>query len=253
MTRLAPELTIMIPVYNEEESLVILYQVLLEYLRFTPMPSVVLFIDDGSTDGSLTIIQGICKQQNHFGYVSLAKNGGLSSALKAGIDVCTTTYIGYMDADLQTSPKEFMSFFQYLPDFHMVTGIRDQRHDNIIKKLSSKIANQFRRWIIHDGIQDTCCPLKIMRTNMARQLPFFKGMHRFLPALIQQEGGKVKQIKVTHYQRIAGKSKYHLFNRLWGPFLDTLALAWMKNRLIRYEIKQSELHCDQQLEEVLIT
>ena len=246
-----PELTIVIPVYNEEESLESLFKALLDYLHFTPMPSLVLFVNDGSTDMGLSKIKKLCQEDHRFGYVSLNQNSGLSTALKVGIDLCKTKYIGYLDADLQTSPKEFMYFFQYLPDFAMVNGIRADRNDNFIKKVSSKIANGFRRWMINDGIADTCCPLKIMRTSDAQNIPFFKGMHRFLPALIQLNGGRVKQIKVSHFQRSAGKSKYHLFNRLWGPFVDTLAFCWMKNRYIRYNL-QGELIPHQMLDEAQV-
>jgi hypothetical protein len=93
--------------------------------------------------------------------------------------------------------------------------------------------------MINDGIEDTCCPLKIMETKAARTIPFFNGMHRFIPALIQLQGGTVKQIPVQHFPRIEGTAKYHLWNRLIGPFMDTLAFVWMRKRYIRYEISES--------------
>ena len=90
--------------------------------------------------------------------------------------------------------------------------------------------------VINDAIQDTCCPLKILKSSYAREIPFFIGMHRFLPALVQLHGGKVKQLPISHSPRYAGTSKYHLLNRLVGPFFDTLAFRWMRSRYIRYKI-----------------
>jgi dolichol-phosphate mannosyltransferase len=92
-----------------------------------------------------------------------------------------------------------------------------------------------------DGISDTGCPLKVLHTTYAKRLPMFKGMHRFLPALILLQNGKVEQIPVRHYPRIAGKSKYHLWNRLTGPFIDCFVYRWMKKRYINYQISSTNL------------
>jgi hypothetical protein len=118
----------------------------------------------------------------------------------------------------------------------LVTGIRNKRKDSILKLISSKIANAIRQAVTHDGVSDTGCPLKVFNTNTMRQIPFFVGMHRFLPALVKLQGGIVKQVPVRHFERMAGKSKYHLFNRLVGPAIDLIAFAWMRRRTIRYEI-----------------
>lgn len=231
-------LTIIVPVFNEEESLPKISEALIDYLKFTPMKSKILFINDGSTDNSQKIIQEICAANDHFNGVILNQNQGLSTALKAGFDLTETPYVGYIDADLQTSPKDFIQYFKYLNNYSMVNGIRSKRNDSLIKKLSSKVANGFRRFMINDGMIDTCCPLKIIETSFAQNIPFFKGMHRFIPALVQLQGGKVKQVEVSHYPRVAGTSKYHLFNRLVGPFYDTLAFVWMKKRWISYSLME---------------
>jgi hypothetical protein len=120
----------------------------------------------------------------------------------------------------------------------MVTGIRSNRNDGFIKKISSKVANGFRRFMINDGIIDTCCPLKIIDTSYVQKIPFFKGMHRFIPALVQLQGGRVKQVKVGHYPRVAGTPKYHLLNRIIWPLCDTLAFVWMKKRWISYGLRE---------------
>jgi dolichol-phosphate mannosyltransferase len=231
-------LTIIVPVFNEEDCLVPFCTAMEAFLAQCPLPVQVLFVNDGSTDNSLGLIREICRQNTAYSFISLDQNYGLSTALKAGIDQVTSTYVGYLDSDLQTSPLDFLLFLPYLPAYQMVNGIRQKRKDSLIKKMSSKIANAFRQSMIHDGITDTCCPLKIMDAGFAKRVPFFQGMHRFLPALVQLQGGQVKQIPVQHFERYAGYAKYHLWNRLWGPLQDTFAFRWMRKRYIHYQIKE---------------
>ncbi len=229
------ELTIIVPVFNEEESLPAFFRELDSFVETAPLVTRALFINDGSTDSSLKILTEKCRERQAFcSVLTLDGNYGLSTAIKAGIDHCTTSLIGYIDADLQARPADFLTYLGFFPEYDMVNGIRQNRQDDLIKKLSSKFANAYRRLMINDGILDTCCPLKIIKASFARQMPFFIGMHRFLPALVQLQGGKVRQVPVTHYPRYAGTSKYHLRNRLIGPFFDTLAFRWIRSRYIRY-------------------
>lgn len=228
--------TVIVPVYNEEESLPAFFEAMEQFLRTSPVPTQVLFIDDGSTDKSPALLRQRCDTEQNHSYLTLDQNYGLSTAIKAGIDHCTTSLLGYIDADLQTKPEDFLLYFEYFPDYDMVNGIRAKRKDSLIKKLSSRFANSYRRLMINDGISDTCCPLKIIKTDYARRMPFFTGMHRFMPALVQLQEGRVKEIPVSHYPRLAGTSKYHLLNRLVGPFFDTLAFRWMRSRYIRYGV-----------------
>ncbi|NEM99056.1 glycosyltransferase [Pontibacter burrus] len=237
----AKSLTIIVPVYNEIECLERFCESMGAFLQQTPLPTKVLFVNDGSKDGSAEKIRQICQRNTSYSFISLDKNYGLSTAIKAGIDNSESTYIGYIDSDLQTSPLDFLLYFEFLPTYQMVNGIRMGRKDTLVKKLSSKIANSFRRLMINDGIQDTCCPLKIMDTAYARRIPFFNGMHRFLPALIQLQGGSVKQVPVQHFERYAGTAKYHLFNRLWGPLNDTFAFRWMRSRYINYSLSDKHI------------
>ncbi len=230
------ELTIIVPVYNEEESLPFFFTEADTFLEKTPVPSRILFINDGSTDTSLELLKEKCSRSERHNWLSLDANYGLSTAVKAGIDHCTTSLVGYIDADLQTHPSDFLSYFSYFPEYDMVNGIRQKRQDSLVKRFSSKFANTYRQLMISDGIKDTCCPLKIIKTSFAREMPFFTGMHRFIPALILLQGGKVKQIPISHYPRYAGTSKYHLLNRLIGPFFDTLAFRWIRSRYISYKV-----------------
>lgn len=234
--------TILVPVYNEEENIYFLEEKLQHFLPQSIYPACVVFVNDGSTDDSLNRIREICERNNDFFYLSLEKNGGLSAALKAGIDYTFSAYVGYMDADLQTDPEDFNLLLKEIEAYEMVTGIRANRKDSFFKNLQSKIANGFRRMMTNDGVSDTGCPLKVMHTDAAKKMPLFNGMHRFLPALILLQNGKVKQIPVRHYPRMAGKSKYHLWNRLTGPFIDCFAYRWMKKRYINYAVNDSNLN-----------
>lgn len=235
------QLTIIIPVYNEEDNIKTLEEKLGAYLPKASRKACVLFVNDGSTDNSLPLIKEVCQRQNNFFYLSLMRNGGLSAAMKAGIDATESTFVGYMDADLQTTPDDFNLLLEHIDDHELVMGIRTNRKDTGFKKLQSKIANGFRRMMTHDGVQDTGCPLKVMHTAYARRIPFFTGMHRFLPALILLQEGRVKQVPVHHFPRVAGSSKYHLWNRLVAPFIDCFAFRWMKQRYINYRVKEDNI------------
>lgn len=235
------ELTILIPVYNEEGNISALEERLSQFLPTSLRTACALFIDDGSTDSSLARIREICSRHTDFFYLALEHNGGLSAALKAGIDATYSPYVGYMDADLQTTPEDFNLLLADIEDYELVTGIRANRKDTPFKKIQSKIANGFRRMMTHDGMTDTGCPLKVMHTDYARRVPFFTGMHRFLPALILLQQGRIKQIPVRHFPRTAGVSKYHLWNRLVSPFIDCFAYRWMKKRYINYRVASDNL------------
>ena len=183
----------------------------------------------------------MCGRHEDFFFLSLQRNGGLSTALKAGIDAACSQYVGYMDADLQTTPEDFNLLLEDITDYELVMGIRANRKDTPFKKLQSRIANGFRRMMTNDGVKDTGCPLKVMHTDYAKRIPFFTGMHRFLPALILLQEGRVKQIPVRHFPRTAGVSKYNIWNRLVSPFVDCFAYRWMRKRYINYRVESDNL------------
>jgi dolichol-phosphate mannosyltransferase len=229
-------LLIVVPLYDEAESLPRLNRELNKFLDVCGLDAGVLFVNDGSKDSSQEVIEKICRGDDRYHYLQLQQNSGLSAALKAGFDYCQSKWIGYIDADLQTSPMDFLELLKYTPQYDLVTGIRADRRDGFVKRISSRIANSVRRMLIHDGIKDTGCPLKIGRAEYIKQLPFFHGMHRFIPALVLMLGGRVKQLKVRHFPRMEGKPKFHLGNRLVGPLMDALAFRWMQNHYIRYKV-----------------
>lgn len=235
------QLTILVPVFNEEDNMGQLEQRLAEYLPTALVPACVLFVNDGSRDHSLEKIQDICRRRPHFYYISLAKNSGLSAAIKAGIDCTESRLVGYIDADLQTAPEDFNLLLKDIDEYEMVMGIRANRKDTGFKKVQSKIANGWRRMMTGDDVKDTGCPLKVMHTENAKRVPFFTGMHRFLPALFLLQDAHYKQIPVRHFPRTAGVSKYHLWNRLVGPFMDCFAYRWMKSRYINYQVADNNI------------
>lgn len=232
-----PELTIIIPIYNEEENISRLYDEMLNFLISAKKTAKILFVNDGSKDRSLELIQNICNGNPLFDYISFDRNYGLSAAIKAGFDTAGTPWVGYIDADLQTDPADFNILLDYAGMYDLVTGVRANRKDSFTKNLSSKIANGIRRSFTHDGMDDTGCPLKIIRAEYAKKIPMFNGLHRFLPAMVLLQEGKIKQVPVRHYPRIAGQSKFNVWNRLLGPLSDCFAYLWMKRKYINYVIQ----------------
>jgi glycosyltransferase involved in cell wall biosynthesis len=235
------EFTIVVPVFNEEDNMSALEEKLSAFVAESLLETCVLFVNDCSSDKSLERIIEICRRHEHFCYLSFSKNAGLSAALKAGIEAAQSTFVGYIDADLQTTPEDFNLLIPHLNEFEMVMGIRANRKDSFVKNLSSKIANGFRRFMTNDGVSDTGCPLKIIRTDYAKRIPLFTGMHRFLPALIQLQNGRIKQVPVRHFPRVAGQSKFNLGNRLVAPFIDCFAYRWMKLRYINFQITETNI------------
>lgn len=234
------------PVYNEEENLFRVENELSKYLDICKAEAKVLFVNDGSVDGSQKAIADICKRDKRFNYLTFKENRGLSAALKAGFDYARSDLVGYIDSDLQTAPSDFNLLLEEIGEYDLVTGVRSNRKDSFVKNMSSTIANGIRRAFTHDGMDDTGCPLKIIKTDYARRIPMFKGLHRFLPAMILLQDGKIKQVPVQHFPRIAGQAKYHLWNRLFGPLADCFAYLWMKRKYINYQIaeRSAELKSD---------
>lgn len=230
------QLTIIIPVFNEEGNLLRVEQEFIEFLKVSKVSSKVMLINDGSKDTSQNLIEKICQRNQDFQFLTLDKNRGLSTALKAGIDNVNTPLIGYIDADLQTSPMDFNILLDYIDNYQLVNGFRRNRKDSFVKNHISKIANAIRHIFTNDGVHDSGCPLKIIHTDYAKRIPMFIGLHRFLPAMILLQGGKVFEVPVSHFKRITGKSKYGLINRLFNPLVACFAFLWIKRNYIRYTV-----------------
>lgn len=236
------DFTIVVPIYNEEENITRLEKAFADFLPQCARKACVLFVNDGSADNSLQGIADMCSRNEHFYYISFDRNRGLSAAIKAGFDTCCSPLVGYIDADLQTDPRDFNLLLQHADEYALVSGIRAKRNDSAAKRMQSKIANRFRRFMTGDTATDTGCPLKVMQAPFAKRIPMFNGMHRFFAALITlQDGARFHEIPVQHFPRVAGKSKYHLWNRLVGPFCDCFAFRWMRSRYINYSVVKDNI------------
>lgn len=229
-------LTVIVPLYNEEDNLKRVEKELSEYIKIAHFPTQVLFVNDGSRDNSQKIIEDICSSNPDFRFISFEKNCGLSAAIKAGFDHVETSLTGYIDSDLQTDPMDFNLLLDNLEGYDLVTGYRNNRKDSFVKNMSSTIANGIRRTFTNDGMDDTGCPLKIIRTEYAKRIPMFRGLHRFLPAMILLQNGKIKQVPIKHFPRIAGTAHFGVWNRLLGPLMDCFAYVWMKKKYINYTV-----------------
>lgn len=231
------EFTIIVPVYNEEDNLERVERELLAYTKIATKKTAILFVNDGSKDKSQELIEAICQRNEAFRFINFKENRGLSAAIKAGFDHVESELVGYIDSDLQTAPEDFNLLLAHIGEYDLVTGVRANRKDSFVKNMSSKIANGIRRAFTHDGMDDTGCPLKVIKTNYAKRIPMFKGLHRFLPAMILLQNGKILQVPVQHFPRMAGTAKFGLWNRLLGPLMDCFAYLWMKKKYINYEVK----------------
>ncbi|MBD3863554.1 MULTISPECIES: glycosyltransferase family 2 protein [Olleya] len=234
------QFTIVVPVYNEEDNLLRVEKELLAYTQIATKTTKILFVNDGSKDKSQDLIEAICSRHDAFDYILFKDNRGLSAAIKAGFDYTTTPLVGYIDSDLQTAPEDFNLLLAHIGEYDLVTGVRANRKDSFVKNMSSKIANGIRRAFTKDGMDDTGCPLKVIKTDYAKRIPMFKGLHRFLPAMIMLQNGKTKQIPVQHFPRVAGEAKFGVWNRLLGPLMDCFAYLWMKKKYINYEVAKQK-------------
>jgi glycosyltransferase involved in cell wall biosynthesis len=143
-----------------------------------------------------------------------------------------------LDADLQNDPEDIPRLLGYLDQYDMATGWRQKREDPWLKKISSKIANAIRNRLSGEEIRDSACTLRAFKKECVQNIPVFNGMHRFLSTLVKIEGYRILEVPVIHHPRKFGKSKYNIRNRMVRAFIDLLAVRWMKNRHIHYEIEE---------------
>lgn len=230
--------SIVVPVYNEQESLPVLAREIRAALEPGNLEYEVLYVDDGSTDGSAAILAGLQATDPRVRVVRLARNQGQSPALAAGFRRATGEVIVTLDSDLQNDPADIPRLLAALEGCDTVSGVRSRRQDSFVRRASSRIANRVRRWALDDGITDVGCSLKAYRAEYLRDLPLFKGMHRFLPALVQLAGARVREIPVNHRPRRFGQAKYGIGNRLFRALADLAAVMWMRRRWIDRRLEE---------------
>ena len=230
------ELSLVVPVYNEVESLPVLWKELAEVLPGLAAPAEVIFVDDGSTDGSDDVLRRLAKDDQRIGVIRFAENIGLSAAFYAGLQAARGRVIATMDSDLQNDPRDLVMLMSHLGEADAVVGWRQIRRDSWLKRVSSQIANGIRKAITGDGVQDIACSLRVMRRECVAAVPPFMGMHRFMPTLLRIAGFRVVQVRVNHRPRTFGRSKFGLTDRAFTAFADLLAVRWMMGRRLRHEI-----------------
>ena len=236
----ALEISIVIPVYNERENLTMLDEKISKSIKPLNKNYEVILVDDGSMDGSAELIRKLQDGNPHLRLIRFGRNYGQTAAFAAGFSKARGDIIVTMDADLQNDPADIPLLLEKINEYDVVCGWRYKRNDPWIKKLSSKIANSVRNALSEESIADTGCSLKAFRRTCFTNIKLYHGMHRFFPTLMKMEGFSVTQVKVEHYPRVHGYSKYNIRNRLLASFKDLLAIRWMKKRQINYDIIEED-------------
>jgi len=229
----APRLSIVVPLYNEEENLPVLDGEIRAALAPLGLDWEVLYVDDGSTDGSLAVLRELAAADPRIRILRHRKNAGQSAGLASGFRAARGELVATLDADLQNDPADLPRLLAKLDEgWDVVSGVRRNRQDTWVRRVSSKIANAVRNWATDEAITDVGCSLKAYRARYLAHLPMFGGMHRFLPTLVRWNGARVTEIPVNHRPRLHGVAKYGIGNRLFRALADLWAVRWMRTRWI---------------------
>ena len=226
-------LSVVIPVYNEAKSLEPLYQELSAVLSALPLSSEVIFVNDGSTDGSAEVLKALSEKNKKISCLSFRKNFGKSEALSAGFGVAKGDRVVTLDADLQDDPREIPKLIQKLEEgYDLVSGWKQNRKDPFLKKYSSRLFNRATSFMTGLPLHDFNCGLKCYRREVVKELKLYGQLHRFIPALAFWKGFRISEVKVDHRQRRYGKTKYGPVRYLEG-FLDLLTILLVTRYLKR--------------------
>lgn len=219
-------LSIIIPVYNEEENIKTLHEKIKNAVENISEQYEIIYVDDGSKDNSYNELKSI--KDDHTKIIKFRKNFGQTAALQAGINNSEGKIIIAMDADLQNSPDDIPKLLEkYNEGYDLVSGWRKNRLDNCIRTIPSKIANYIISKVTKTGLHDTGCTLKAYNGDILRKINLFADHHRFIPAIFAEYSDKITEIEVSHYPRVHGKSKYNIF-RTFRVILDLIAISYWK-------------------------
>src|SRR6516162_1104708 len=229
----SPAVSIIVPLYNEEENVPILQAELRAALR--GVDHEFIFVDDGSADRTVERIE----VAPNLRVIHFEKNAGQSAAIYAGLQAARGAILVLIDGDLQNDPADIPKLVgEVSRGADLVCGYRAQRKDTRVKRLTSRIANAVRSRYTKDGVRDTGCTLKAMRRECVGALVPFKGMHRFIPALIKDAGYRLVEIPVNHRPRRFGQTKYGLGNRAVRATIDMFGVRWLLSRRLNYRIRE---------------
>jgi len=227
------DLSIVIPVFNEVEVIAALLDEIGRCFVAEPGYEIIV-VDDGSIDGTAAVLQAARQSHPRLRILHHRERCGQSAAIASGVKAARTQWIATLDGDGQNDPADILKLYRVMdtsPDaIQMVAGYRRQRRDSWSRRVSSRIANAVRAAVLHDNVPDSACGLRIFARSVFLSLPQFDHMHRFLPALVQRQGGKVLSVEVNHRKRQRGQSKYGIHNRLWVGIVDMLGVLWLQRR-----------------------
>jgi glycosyltransferase involved in cell wall biosynthesis len=234
------DLSVVIPVYNEADNLAPLWAELRPVLEGLGLSFEVVFVDDGSQDGSAEIVRALREGDRRVRLLRLKANAGETAATDAGLRAARGRWIVTMDADLQNDPADIPRLLAHLSVWDAVTGWRVNRGagDSWLRRLSSWVANRVRNALSDETIRDSGCTFRAFRRECVRELTLYRGFHRFLPTLLRMRGYRVLEVPVNHRPRRFGRSKYGVWNRAFAAFADLLVVRWMKRRTLRYEVAE---------------
>jgi glycosyltransferase involved in cell wall biosynthesis len=230
-------LSVVVPVFDERENLAPLVAELRRELAGLGIGFEIVAVDDGSRDGGREVLAKLAGEVPELRVLGFDRNRGKSAALAAGFDAARGDAIVTIDADLQNDPADIARMLEALPGCDLVAGVRRQRNDTWLRRLSSRVANGVRGRVLGDGVRDTGCALKLFRREQAARFARFEGMHRFLPALVQIQGGRVVEVPVNDRPRHWGRAKYGVGNRLFRGLLDMAGVWWLRRRALRFVVE----------------
>lgn len=231
--------SIVVPVKDEADNIIPLAAEITAVMNMQPRSWECIWVDDGSTDRSLSILEGLVQAEPRHRFLSFEANAGQSAAFRAGIDEARGLLIATMDGDGQNDPADLPALIAVVESggADMANGFRRLRQDSVVRKLSSFIANGFRTWITGRTVRDTGCSIRVFRKECSKGFPPFSGMHRFIPTLAAMQGFVLTEVPVNHRPRMSGRGKYTISNRLWVGLVDTFGILWLKKRAFHYKIK----------------
>ncbi|PYL75278.1 MAG: glycosyltransferase [Verrucomicrobia bacterium] len=225
--------SVVVPLYNEEQSVAMLQRELADAL--TGVDYEIIFVDDGSQDETVARIAADPRTR----VLRFKKNAGQSAAIFAGLQAGRSEVAVLIDGDLQNDPADIPRLLAEISrGADLVCGYRAQRKDTLLKRITSRVANFVRSRFTRDGVRDTGCTLKAMRRDCIAALVPFKGMHRFIPALVKGAGYRLVEIPVNHRPRRFGQSKYGLGNRALRATIDMFGVRWLLSRRLNYKLRE---------------
>lgn len=232
MNQDSPAVSVVVPLYNEEENVPLLQAELVAALA--GLDHEIIFVDDGSSDGTAKrVVAGSSVR-----LLSFERNAGQSAAMYAGLQAARGAICVLIDGDLQNDANDIPRLLVEIErGADLVCGYRAQRKDTLVKRITSRIANFVRSRFTKDGVRDTGCTLKAMRRECIGALVPFKGMHRFIPALVKGAGFRLVEIPVNHRARKFGQSKYGLGNRALRATMDMFGVRWLLSRQLSYKVR----------------